>query len=54
MNGYKNLNDAQNYFEKVDMDTVKYTLTLEPQSEKTMDYVLTTYQGVRTGDWKSN
>jgi hypothetical protein len=50
----KNLNDAQNYFEKVDLDTVKYTLTMEPQSEKMIDYVLTTYQGVRTGDWKSN
>jgi hypothetical protein len=50
----KNLSELQNYFEKVDMDTVKYTLTLEPQSEKTIDYVLTTYQGVRTADWKTN
>ncbi|MEN6308558.1 MAG: DUF4139 domain-containing protein [Anaerohalosphaeraceae bacterium] len=50
----KNLNDVQNYFEKVDLDTVKYTLTLEPQSEKTIDYILTTYQGVRTEDWKAN
>jgi hypothetical protein len=50
----KNLNDSQSYFEKVDMDTVKYTLTLEPQSEKTIEYVLTTFQGTRTADWKTN
>jgi hypothetical protein len=50
----KNLSDSQNYFEKVDLDTVKYTLTLEPQSEKTIDYVLTTFQGARTADWKTN
>jgi hypothetical protein len=50
----KNLNDSQNYFEKVDLDTVKYTLTLEPQSEKTIDYVLTTFQGTRQQDWKTN
>ncbi len=50
----KNLNEAQNYFEKVDLDTVKYTLTMEPQSEKTIDYILTTYLGVRTEDWKTN
>jgi len=50
----KNLNDVQNYYEKVDMDTVKYTLVLEPQSEKAIDYILTTYQGVRTEDWKTN
>jgi hypothetical protein len=50
----KNLNESQNGFEKVDLDTIKYTLTLEPQSEKTIDYVLTTFQGTRTADWKSN
>jgi hypothetical protein len=47
----KNLDDAEKYYEKVDLDTVKYTLTLEPQSEKTIEYVLTFYQGVRTEDW---
>ncbi len=36
------------------MDTVKYTLILEPQSEKTIDYVLATFQGTRTQDWKTN
>jgi hypothetical protein len=49
----KNLGDSKDYFEKVDLDTVKYTLTLEPQSEKTIEYVLTTFQGTRQQDWKS-
>ena len=47
----KNLSDAEKYYEKVDLDTVKYTLTLEPESETTIEYVLTFYQGVRTEDW---
>ena len=34
-------------FEKVDLDTVKFTLTLEPRSAKKFEYVLTTYHGVR-------
>jgi hypothetical protein len=50
----KNLDDSKNYFEKVDLDTIKYTLTLEPQTEKTIDYVLTTFQGTRQQDWKTN
>ncbi|MEN6308559.1 MAG: DUF4139 domain-containing protein [Anaerohalosphaeraceae bacterium] len=50
----KNLNESQQYFEKVDLDTVKYTLTLEPQSEKTMDYAVTTYQGTRTDQWRES
>jgi hypothetical protein len=49
----KNPGDSGNY-EKVDLDTIKYTLTLEPQSEKTIDYVLTTFQGTRQQDWKAN
>ena len=47
----KNKDDAKKYYEKVDMNTVKYTLTLEPQSETTLEYELTTYQGTRTEDW---
>ena len=39
-------------FEKEDVDTVKFTLELEPRSKKTFEYVLTTYQGVRTEDWE--
>jgi hypothetical protein len=50
----KNLDGSKDWFEKVDLDTVKYTLTLDPQSEKTIDYVLTTFQGTRQQDWKTN
>ena len=38
-------------FEKVDLDTVKFMLTLEPRSAKKFEYVLTTYHGVRQEDW---
>jgi len=34
-------------YEKVDLDTVKFTLTLGPRSEKTFGYDLTIYQGTR-------
>ncbi len=34
-------------YEKEDMDTAKYTLTLEPESKKEFQYVLTMYQGTR-------
>ncbi|MHC4691474.1 MAG: hypothetical protein ACYS67_01945, partial [Planctomycetota bacterium] len=37
-------------FEKVDLDTVKFTLTLEPRSAKKFEYVLTTFHGVRQED----
>jgi hypothetical protein len=47
----ENLGDTGRYYEKIDMNTVKYTLTLEPKSEKRVEYKLTTYQGVRTEDW---
>jgi len=39
-------------FEKVDLDTVKFTLLLPPRSERTFQYTLTTYQGARTEDWE--
>jgi hypothetical protein len=38
-------------FEKVDVDTVKFTLTLPPRSAQNFQYTLTTYQGTRTEDW---
>ncbi|MBW7988416.1 MAG: DUF4139 domain-containing protein [Planctomycetes bacterium] len=34
-------------FEKVDMDTVKFTLELKPRSAKKFEYVLRTYHGTR-------
>ncbi len=41
-------------FEKVDVDTVKFTLTLEPRSAKKFEYVLTTYHGERQEDRTKN
>ena len=38
-------------FEKVDIDTVKFSLLLPPRSERKFQYTLTTYNGVRTEDW---
>jgi hypothetical protein len=38
-------------FEKVDLDTVKFTLELQPGSIKKFEYVLRTYHGVRQEDW---
>ncbi|MFC1635391.1 DUF4139 domain-containing protein, partial [Planctomycetota bacterium] len=39
-------------FEKLDLDTVKYTLVLEPRSAKSFQYVLRTYHGAREEDWR--
>jgi len=41
-------------FEKVDLDTVKFTLSLQPRSAKKFEYVLTTYHGVRQDDWRED
>jgi hypothetical protein len=40
-------------FEKVDKDTVKFTLQLEPRSSKEIMYVLTTFHGKREEAWSS-
>ena len=47
----KNIGKAKKYYEKIDMNSVKYTLTLEPESQQTLEYKLTTYHGARTEDW---
>jgi hypothetical protein len=47
----KNLGGSEKDYEKVDLDTVKYTLNLQPESEQTIAYELTTYQGSRAEDW---
>jgi hypothetical protein len=47
---YWKLNTSQE-FEKVDLDTIKFTLVLEPRSKQEFDYTLTTYHGVRQEDW---
>jgi hypothetical protein len=38
-------------YEKVDLDTVKFTLVLQPRSKKQFEYVIGTYHGVRQEDW---
>jgi len=38
-------------YEKVDADTVKFTLELEPRSVREFKYVLTTYHGKRQDEW---
>ena len=38
-------------FEKEDLDTVKFSLELEPRSKKQFEYVLATYPGVRADEW---
>ncbi|MHC4314331.1 MAG: DUF4139 domain-containing protein [Planctomycetota bacterium] len=46
---YWKLNTSQE-FEKVDLDTIKYTLVLGPRSKQVFEYTLTTYHGVRQED----
>jgi hypothetical protein len=41
-------------FEKVDLDTVKFTIELPPHSKRAFEYTLTTYNGVRAEDWSKN
>jgi len=38
-------------YEKVDLDTVKFTLSLQPRSAKKFEYVVRTYHGTRQEDW---
>ena len=38
-------------FEEVDLDTVEFTVMLEPRSAKKFEYLLTTYHGVREENW---
>jgi len=39
-------------FEKVDADTIKFTLVLKPRSKREFGYVLRTYQGERQESWR--
>jgi hypothetical protein len=41
-------------FEKVDLDTVKFTVELAPRSAKTFGYIVRLYRGERTQDWRAN
>ncbi len=38
-------------YEKVDLDTVKFTIELPPHSKQVFGYTLTTYNGVRAQEW---
>ena len=40
-------------FDKEDLDTVKFTLVLEPRSAKQFQYVVRTYHGQRQENWKA-
>ena len=50
---YWNLQKSGDFgeFEKVDLDTIKFTLNLKPGSKQVFEYILTTYHGVRQEDW---
>lgn len=39
-------------YEKEDLDTVKFTTTLNPQSEMAFDYTVRLYRGTREQDWE--
>jgi len=39
-------------YEKVNLNTVKFTLDLQPRSVKKFEYVLRTYNGTREEDWR--
>ncbi len=40
-------------FDKEDMDTVKFTLVLEPRSAKQFQYIVRTYHGERQENWRA-
>ena len=50
---YWNLEKSGDFgqFEKVDLDTIKFTLVLEQRLKQAFEYTLTTYHGVRQEDW---
>ncbi len=39
-------------YEKVDLDTVQFTVELPPRSAKTFEYTVTSYRGTRTENWR--
>jgi hypothetical protein len=40
-------------YERVDLDTVKFTLDMPARSTRTFEYTLRSYRGVRTEDWRA-
>ena len=51
---YWDLENSGDYgdYEKDDLNTVKYTILLDPQTKKEFQYVLRTYHGTREEDWR--
>ena len=47
----KNSSAAEKIYEKVDLDTIKYTLMLNPGEEKNIEYTVTFYEGSRWEDY---
>jgi hypothetical protein len=41
-------------YEKDDLNTIKFTVSLKPASKKVIEYKLTTYHGTRTDEWDSS
>jgi len=53
---YWNIKNSGSFgdYEKVDLDTVKFTLSLEPRTNRKFEYTLRTYHGERQEDWTKN
>ena len=51
---YWNIDNSGDFgaFEKFNLNTVKFTLDLQPRSVKKFEYVLRTYHGTREEDWR--
>jgi hypothetical protein len=51
---YWDINNSGDFgaFEKVNLNTVKFTIDLQPRSIKKFEYVLRTYHGDREEDWR--
>ena len=46
--------DLSGTYSKVDSDTVKFVLTLQPRSDTTFEYTVRLYRGTRQEDWRDN
>jgi hypothetical protein len=45
---------AVEQFEKVDLDTVEFTVEMAPRSARTFEYTVRLYRQQRIGDWRAN
>ena len=53
---YWSLESSGDYgeYEQIDLDTVRYTLELSPQSVLTFEHTVRTYHGIRRQEWQQN